>query len=187
MRQTWIGLSSFTYPFSCGIHPSQKPEALMTPIQLMDKALELSVTCVHFSHNMPLERCSDEDLQHIRKYAMTHGIRLENGMKHMTLERLRRCVVVSEQIGAKLLRIITDGPGYEPTVDEIVQILKEVIPVIEQSGLVLGIEGLTEEELNTKCYDCKGPDRICGSLLIHWQKPIAMDAEVLIIRDRKGF
>ena len=140
MRQTWIGLSSFTYPFSCGIHPSQKPEALMTPIQLMDKALELSVTCVHFSHNMPLERCSDEDLQHIRKYAMTHGIRLENGMKHMTLERLRRCVVVSEQIGAKLLRIITDGPGYEPTVDEIDQILKEVIPVIEQSGLVLGIE-----------------------------------------------
>lgn len=49
------------------------------------------------------------------------------------------------------------------------------------------IEGLTEKELNTHCYDCKSPDRICGSLLIHWIKPAFMEAEVVIIRNNKGF
>ena len=49
------------------------------------------------------------------------------------------------------------------------------------------IEGLTEEELNTHCYDCKSPDRICGSLLIHWIKPASMEAEIIIIRNNKGF
>ena len=49
------------------------------------------------------------------------------------------------------------------------------------------LEGLTEEELNTHCYDCKSPDRICGSLLIHWIKPAFMEAEVVMIRNNKGF
>lgn len=49
------------------------------------------------------------------------------------------------------------------------------------------LEGLTEEELNTHCYDCKSPDRICGSLLIHWIKPALMEAEVVMIRNHKGF
>lgn len=49
------------------------------------------------------------------------------------------------------------------------------------------IENLTEDELNTHCYDCKSPDRICSSLLIHWIKPAFMEAEVVIIRNNKGF
>lgn len=49
------------------------------------------------------------------------------------------------------------------------------------------IEELTEEELNTKCYDCKSPDRICNSLLIHYFKPDSMDAEIIIIKKDKGF
>jgi len=49
------------------------------------------------------------------------------------------------------------------------------------------IEELPEEELNTHCYDCKSPDRICGSLLVHWIKPDSMEAEVVIIRNNLGF
>lgn len=49
------------------------------------------------------------------------------------------------------------------------------------------LEGLTEAELDTHCYDCKSPDRICSSLLIHWIKPTSMDAEVVIIRNNGGF
>ncbi len=49
------------------------------------------------------------------------------------------------------------------------------------------IEGLTEEELNTHCYDCKSPDRLCGSLLIHWKKPDSAEAEVVIMKSNKGF
>ena len=49
------------------------------------------------------------------------------------------------------------------------------------------IEGLTDEELNTHCYDCKSPQRICGSLLIHLTKPHSMDAEVIIIKENMGF
>ena len=49
------------------------------------------------------------------------------------------------------------------------------------------IENLGEAELNTHCYDCKSPQRICGSLLIHMIKPHGMEVEVIIIDEEKGF
>lgn len=49
------------------------------------------------------------------------------------------------------------------------------------------LEELDESEFHTQCYDCKSPDRICGSLLIHLTKPDSMDAEVIIIDEQLGF
>lgn len=49
------------------------------------------------------------------------------------------------------------------------------------------IEGLNESQLNTHCYNCKSPQRICGSLLIHMRKPDGMDAEVIIVDEDLGF
>ena len=49
------------------------------------------------------------------------------------------------------------------------------------------IEELTDAELNTHCYDCKSPQRICGSLLIHLTKPDSMEAEIIIIKENMGF
>lgn len=49
------------------------------------------------------------------------------------------------------------------------------------------IECLDEKELDTHCYDCKSPQRICGSLLIHLVCPHGMKAEVVIIKEPLGF
>lgn len=49
------------------------------------------------------------------------------------------------------------------------------------------IEGLSTEELNTHCYDCKSAERICCSLLIHFTKPHSMPMEIIIIRKEMGF
>lgn len=38
-----------------------------------------------------------------------------------------------------------------------------------------------------KCYDCKSPDRICNSLLIHLKKTDACEAEVILIDEALGF
>ena len=49
------------------------------------------------------------------------------------------------------------------------------------------LEKLDTSDLNTHCYDCRSPQRICGSLLIHMKKPHGMDAEVVIIDKDIGF
>lgn len=49
------------------------------------------------------------------------------------------------------------------------------------------IENLDEDQLNTHCYDCKSPGRICGSMSVHLTRPGASPAEVIIIDEHIGF
>lgn len=58
---------------------------------------------------------------------------------------------------------------------------------IEQLEWQKFIEDFDETQIETHCYDCKSPDRICGSLLIHMIKPDSMKAEVIIINEKLGF
>ena len=50
-----IGISSFTYCFACGSRPFAKPQHIMTPRDLIDKAVVLGTDVVQFGDNMPLE------------------------------------------------------------------------------------------------------------------------------------
>ena len=135
-----IGISSFTYNFACGWRPSFRPENIMTPYELIDKAVSLGAGAVQFGDNMPLEIYDDEELCRIRDYASEREIELEAGMRKATLERLRDYIRITEMIGGRLLRLITDGAGFEPEFDEFCQILRSVTSELKSRGVVLGIE-----------------------------------------------
>ena len=39
----------------------------------------------------------------------------------------------------------------------------------------------------TRCYDCKVPDRVCRSILVHMTKPGSMEEEVVIVKEKLGY
>ena len=49
------GISSFAYCFACGSRSFIKPQHIMTPHDLIDKAAALGADVVQFGDNMPLE------------------------------------------------------------------------------------------------------------------------------------
>lgn len=135
-----IGISSFAYCFACGTRPFEKPEHIMTPFDLIDKAVSAGAEVVQFGDNMALEKYSDEDLGRIRAYAEERGIELEAGMRKATPERLSEYIRITRTIGGRILRVITDGAGFAPDFSECCRIFSSVIPELEESGVVLGIE-----------------------------------------------
>lgn len=135
-----IGISSFAYCFACGSRPSHKPEHILTPFGLIDKAAELEVCVVQIGDNMPLEKYSAEDLEKIRMHAAAKGITLEAGMRKATKERLSTYIDIAHAIGAGVLRVITDGDGFTPDINELCGIISSVIPQLEKAGVTLGIE-----------------------------------------------
>ena len=135
-----IGISSFTYCFACGSRPFHKPEHIMTPLDLIDKAVALGADVVQFGDNMPLEKYSDEELEQIRIHAEECGIETEAGMRKSTPERLACYIHITRKIGARVLRLITDGPDFAPELQEFCRILSSVTPLLEETGVVLGIE-----------------------------------------------
>ena len=90
-----IGISSFTYCFACGSRPFEKPERVLTPLELIDKAVAIGADVVQFGDNI---------------------------------------------IGGIILRIITDKDDFAPDLPDLCRILSSVIPQLEESGVVLGIE-----------------------------------------------
>ena len=134
------GISSFAYCFACGSRPFTKPEHIMTPHDLIDKATALGAAAVQFGDNMPLDVYSDEELEQIRIHAEKCGIELEAGMRRATAERLSDYIRITHKIGGRVLRVITDGAGFAPDLQDLCGILSSTIPQLEESGVVLGIE-----------------------------------------------
>lgn len=42
-------------------------------------------------------------------------------------------------------------------------------------------------KMDLKCYDCKGPDRICCGLSVLWKKPRGCDYEIILINEKLGY
>ena len=135
-----VGISSFAYSFGCGSRPFQKPERLLTPFDLIDKALDIGAEVLQFGDNVPLEVYTDEELESIRIYAEESEIELEVGMRKATEARLKNYLKITQKTGAHFLRLITDGVDFQPDFQEFCIILLSVIPQLEESGVVLGIE-----------------------------------------------
>ena len=135
-----VGISSFAYNFACGNRPFMRPQHILTPAGLIDKAAAMGVEVVQFGDNMPLEGRSDKELEEIRAYAEDHGIELEAGMRKATPERLAEYIRITNRIGARVLRVISDGAGYEPDFRDFCDILSSAAPYLEECGVTLAIE-----------------------------------------------
>ncbi len=137
-----IGISSFTFPFACGVHPLQKPQKPFEPIDIILKAKELDADCVQYGDNMPLEDYSDEYLEFLGKKASELGITLEMGMREARPERLLRYIDIAKLTRSKLIRCILDGVNgtYEPTEDEVCGSISKILPSLIENDIILGIE-----------------------------------------------
>ncbi len=82
-----IGISSFAYCFACGSRPFTQPKQLMTPHDIIDKAVALGVSVVQFGDNMPLEFFNNEEyMDEVLKHMAPHCACL-----HMKDYVIKRC------------------------------------------------------------------------------------------------
>lgn len=67
-KNTWLGLSSYTYPFLSGVNPKQRPASPLTPVQLTDHPLFGLV--VDSTNSLSTEETMDEVLRWMVPYCV---------------------------------------------------------------------------------------------------------------------
>lgn len=143
-KKTWLGIGSWTYPYHCGlgnkINEKLRVYNPMTPYDLILEAKKQGVRCVQICENRPLDIYTNIELKEIRKFAEKKGIQLEIGMRGATKENLKKMIEMTHVLGAGLLRCVIDSENYEPELEEILINLKEIQPILEKYGIVLGVE-----------------------------------------------
>ncbi len=134
-----LGISSFTYGWSVGV-PGQMPPKPLTANDLIRRTLDFGLRCLQIGDNLPLHAFNSSELEELRTLVNDNHIRLELGARMLTPEHLDRYVTLTSFFNAPLLRFVIDGDGYEPDPTTIIRIIKNVLPDLHKTGIVLGIE-----------------------------------------------
>jgi sugar phosphate isomerase/epimerase len=134
-----LGISSYTYTWSVGV-PGSEPEKPWDEKILVDKAAELEVDCLQIADNLPLHLMDAHRLLVLKKYASDSGIDLEVGARCMTGDMLHQYIEIADFLASPILRFVIDGPDFKPSVQEVIEIVREAVPELEKREIRLAIE-----------------------------------------------
>jgi len=134
-----LGISSYTYTWAVGV-PGRMPDAPLTAADLVRKAVSAGVACVQIADNLPLDRLSRTEGQDLLALAQSSGIGLEVGSRGLTAENLDRHIDLAVSFKSPILRFVVDGPGFEPSLDEVVSVVRGALLRLQGNKLLLALE-----------------------------------------------
>lgn len=134
-----LGLSTYTYTWGFGV-PGHNPQHPLTLNQLIDKAHGYGIKIVQIADNTPLHLLSTAELESLSAYASLRGVFIEVGTRGLKLENVFAYVSIAKKLKSKILRIVIDEPGFEPGLEEVIDILWKIIPTLKQNDIRLAIE-----------------------------------------------
>lgn len=134
-----LGISSYTYGWAVGV-AGAVPASPMNEIDLINKAIGFQVSLLQIGDNLPVHTFSEDRLYNFRRCLQEKNITLELGAKELTTQNLEKYLTLARFFNVRLLRFVIDGAEYKPTLQEIVNIISEFIPQLEESNITLGIE-----------------------------------------------
>ena len=133
------GISSYTYTWSVGV-PGSIPEDPMTARDLIDKAFAAGVKLVQIADNLPIETMKTKELTSLREYAASKGVAIEMGGRGLTPAHTLKCLDVARNLDSPVLRMVIDSDRFEPDLDTIIAIIRDLIPELKSRKIKLAIE-----------------------------------------------
>jgi sugar phosphate isomerase/epimerase len=145
-----LGISSFTFPWAIGGIESDHPVA-MSALELLERAHELRADVLQIADNLPIGGLSEAELTGLKAQADSYGIALEVGTRGIKSENLEDFLSIAQKLSSPILRVVIDSKGHEPSIPEIIDLLKPFESKFKQAGIKLAIENhdrLTCAEFN---------------------------------------
>ena len=108
----------------------------LSALTLVSRAAELGISLVQIADNIPLHNAPPSELAALRR----SGIQIELGARGIGFDYLRRYIEACEQVGSKLLRVVLDSPGDEPSPQQASDRIAAFVPDLHAAGVILAIE-----------------------------------------------
>ncbi len=156
-----LGISSFTFPWTIGGIEPEHPVS-MSALELLERAHDLKADVLQIADNLPIGGLSDDELLKLKTQADVYGIAIEVGTRGIKSENISNFLRIAQLLGSPILRVVIDSKGHEPSITEIVELLKPFESEFKSAGIKLAIENhdrLTCAEFN-EILDKAGPDWI---------------------------
>jgi sugar phosphate isomerase/epimerase len=134
-----LGISSYTYTWAVGV-PGSLPAKPLSAFGLVDKAAASGLNLVQIADNLPLESWSAEQLVDLYNHAENKNVSIEMGGRGLVPEHVMQCLKTAIALHSPILRMVTDGSGFEPDLRSVISIIKELHNEFESYKINLAIE-----------------------------------------------
>ncbi len=134
-----IGLSTYALNWAWGI-PGYPVETPLTLPEFLLLARDWGYAGVQIADNAPLLELSTAERDRLWKQADELGLFVEIGGRGLTPENLDRYLDIACEARSPILRFVIDGPGYEPSLDALPEILAKAAQTCGEREVILAIE-----------------------------------------------
>ncbi|MDH7571024.1 MAG: TIM barrel protein [Armatimonadota bacterium] len=134
-----LGISSYTYTWAAGV-PGYPPPHPLTAGDLLARAVALGVRVVQIADNLPLHTLSPADLDDFARRAQEAGVAVEVGTRGIAPDHLRQYLQLAVRFRSPILRVVVDTAHHHPSPDEVVSLLRPLMPEFAAAKVALAIE-----------------------------------------------
>jgi sugar phosphate isomerase/epimerase len=138
-NQMKLGISSYSFTWAIGVE-NYYPKTRINEIELLNHARILGIKLVQIADNMPLHKMSFEQRNNLSEKALEYGMEIEIGANKMLPENLEEYIKIAEMMKSRILRFVFDGDDFKPEVTDVISIIKNVLPELKKSNIILAIE-----------------------------------------------
>lgn len=137
---TKLLLGSYGTAWAIGVPGYPAPTTPLDVFGLLRFAAELDLQGVQIADNLPLDALDGETRRRLRDEAAQRGLLVEVGTRGIATEHLRRYIDMAAYFESPILRVVVDTAEHHPSPDEIIDLVRAVLPVLRSAGVTLAIE-----------------------------------------------
>jgi len=137
-----LGIGSYTYGWNV--------EHGMNEIDLIECAKKFALKLIQIGDNMPLHTLSNERLRDFEKVLKQNDITIELGARGLTTQHLQQYILLCKRFNSKILRFIIDDNRYQPSIEEVVSVIKNNADLLDKYNITLALEN--HDRLNANEY-----------------------------------
>jgi len=134
-----LGISTYAYSWSIGI-PGNIPAEPMDSFTFLECAASLGIRVVQIADNLPLHHLDVKERAKLRLLAESKGIHFEVGTRGLLEDNIAKYLDLAIEFDSPILRVVIDRDKFKPAPDEIIRILKRILPQLKAKDIILAIE-----------------------------------------------
>ncbi len=134
-----IGLSTYAFPWAIGVEGYQ-PDSPLTLPELLQLCEAWEVPRFQIGDNIPIHTLPASEWQEALALADRAGILLEVGTRRLEENHLRQYLQLAREARSPFLRVVIDEGDYQPGEEEVVRIIRKLLPEFKEARVRLGLE-----------------------------------------------
>ncbi len=135
-----LGLGSFACAWSIGVPGYEQPTKPMDAFGLMQFSADLGLHLLQIGDNVALDLLTPDSRFALRETSNKLGIEVEVGTRGIEVSHLQEYLQIARFFDSSILRVVVDTASHHPSPEEVVGLIRQVLPDLENTKVTLAIE-----------------------------------------------